>query len=123
MLERDLAVARMTPGRAMAGIFLRQSGEPVGVLDWMDENPSDGMPWVGLLMIRADRQRQGLAIEAFEGLAALLRDRGARAVRAGVMERNAAGWKLAGRLGFGPVSTTAIRSTSEEEVVVLERRL
>ncbi len=122
MLERDVALARMTPGRAMAGIFLRHSGEPVGVLDWMDENPSDGMPWVGLLMIRADRQRQGLATEAFERLAVLLRDRGARVVRAGVMERNAAGRELAGRLGFEPVSTTVIRSTYEEEFV-LERRL
>jgi RimJ/RimL family protein N-acetyltransferase len=74
-------------------------------------------------MIRGDRQRQGLATEAFEGLAALLRDRGARVVRAGVMEQNSAGRELAGRLGFELVSRTVIRATSEEEVVVLERRL
>jgi hypothetical protein len=30
----------------------------VGLTDWMDENSEDGKPWIGLLMIRADRQRQ-----------------------------------------------------------------
>jgi hypothetical protein len=27
----------------------------------MEENPSDGTPWLGLLMIRADLHRHGLA--------------------------------------------------------------
>jgi hypothetical protein len=30
----------------------------------MEDNPSDGKPWVGLLMIRADSQRRGFASEA-----------------------------------------------------------
>jgi hypothetical protein len=66
MLERDVTLAGLTPGRTLAGLFLRASGELAGVVDWMDENPEDRMPWIGLLMIRADRQHQGLATEAFD---------------------------------------------------------
>lgn len=123
MLQRDFAIARMTPGRHLAGLFLKQSDELVGLLDWMEENPLDGKPWLGLLMIRADQQRQGYAVEAFEGLAQRLRTHGASVVRAGVVVRNPAGRLLTRRLGFEAVSTTVTRMTSEEEVVVLERAL
>jgi RimJ/RimL family protein N-acetyltransferase len=124
MLERDVAVAQMTPGRQMAGIFLKQTGELIGVLDWMDENPSDGQPWIGLVMIRADWQRRGLAAEAFGGLADRLRSRGMSVLRAAVIQRNRAGRALAELLGFQTVSTTMKRLASgEEELIVLERRL
>jgi RimJ/RimL family protein N-acetyltransferase len=124
MLERDVALAQMTPGRQMAGIFLKQTGELIGVLDWMDENPSDGQPWIGLVMIRADWQRRGLAAEAFGGLADRLRSRGMSVVRAAVIQRSRAGRALAELLGFQTVSTTMKRLASgEEELIVLERRL
>lgn len=123
MLQRDLAVAGMTPGRHVAGVFDRQTGEPVGVVDWLDENPSDGKPWVGLLMIRADRQGRGLASETFAGLAEQLRARGLASVRAAVSERNPAGRSLARSLGFEPVSTRRARTPSRDEVVVFERSL
>lgn len=99
MLERDAAVAQMTPGRHMAAIFLKRTGELIGVLDWMEENPSDGKPWVGLVMIRADWQRRGLAAEAVGGLAEHLRARGMSLLRSAVIKRNRVGWALAERLG------------------------
>lgn len=124
MLERDVAVAQMTPGRQMAGILLKQTGELIGVLDWMEKNPSDGNPWIGLVMIRADWQRRGLAAEAFGGLAERLRSHGMSTLRAAVIQRNQAGRALADRLGFHMVSTTVKRMASgEEEIIVLDRRL
>lgn len=123
MLQRDFVVARVTPGRSMAGIFLRESGEAIGVLDWMERNPSDGKPWVGLLMIRADRQRRGLASEAFAGLVDRLRALGASSVRASVVARSVPGRALARSLRFEPVSTTTTRMASVEEVIVVERTL
>jgi L-amino acid N-acyltransferase YncA len=74
-------------------------------------------------MIRADVQRCGLGAEALDGLAGLLRDAGKPAVRAGVIARNPAGRALVTRLGFEPVATRTMRMASEEEVLVLERRL
>jgi hypothetical protein len=46
-----------------------------------------------------------------------------RLVRAGVLARNPAGRALLQRLGFESVSTTTVRMTSEQEVIVLERDL
>ena len=123
MLERDVGVAQLTPGRRLAGIFLRDGGDAVGVLDWMEANPTDGIPWVGLLIIRRDRQRHGLASEAFAGLANELRARGQNAIRAGVIDRNPEGHALVHRLGFEPVSRTTMRMTAEEEVTIFELRL
>lgn len=123
MLERDFTVASVIPGRHMDGIFQKHDGELVGVLDWMEANPEDGRPWIGLLLIRASRQRGGLASEAFQGFAQQLRDSGRSVMRAGVVARNAPGRAFAERLGFEVVSTKLLRMPAEEEVVVLERTL
>jgi RimJ/RimL family protein N-acetyltransferase len=123
MLRRDFVVAQMTPGRTMAGIFLKEGGESVGVLDWMEENPADGKPWLGLLIIRADRQRHGFASEALDAFVERLRARGVRTVRAAVVERDEGARAFARRLGFEPISSAALRMTSTEKVIVLERRL
>jgi hypothetical protein len=48
MLERDYAIAQLVPGRVFAALRERDSGELVGVLDWMYENPDDGEAWLGL---------------------------------------------------------------------------
>ncbi len=121
MLQRDFALAELEPGRVFAGIWAKDGGEPLGVLDWLEENPRDGQPWIGLLLIRADRQRQGLASEAF---AALVRERGWPLVRAAVIERNAAGLAVTRRLGFEPIGETTRRlATGPERLILLERRL
>ncbi len=57
-------MSALTPGQHTAVLRLRDDGASVGVLDWMDENPNDGAPWLGLIMIHADRQHRGLAGEA-----------------------------------------------------------
>jgi L-amino acid N-acyltransferase YncA len=74
-------------------------------------------------MIRADRQRQGLASEAFGGLADRLRMKGIESIRAGVIARNRAGRALLHKLGFEALTTTTVRMASEEEVIILERAL
>jgi RimJ/RimL family protein N-acetyltransferase len=123
MLQRDVAVARATPGRWLAVLFGKANGEPAGVLDWLDENPSDGQPWLGLLMIRRDLQRQGLATEAFAGLVDRLRDERIQALRAAVIERDAAGRALASHLGFELVEERTKRMAAEERILVLQRRV
>lgn len=120
MLKRDLHVAHITPGRWVAGLFLKPSGAAVGALDAMQKNPSDGNPWIGLLIVGADLHRQGLATEACKGLAAELLTAGCAVVRAGVIKRNPAGLALTQRLGFRPVSIQLMKMAAEEEVLVLE---
>ena len=116
-LERDFALARITPGRHLAGVYARDGGEPVGVLDWLDENPADGTPWIGLVMVRPDRQRHGFGSEAVEGLLERLSGR----VRMGVIVGNEAGLALVRRLGFERVSTAGKRMNALEEIAIYER--
>lgn len=122
MLQRDVAVAQATPGRHLQGVYTRD-GEPVGVLDWLEENPADGNPWIGLLIVHARRQREGIAAEVLELLCSRLRALGASSVRAAVIARNEAGLAFARFASFEPVSATLRRMASEEEVVVMERSL
>jgi L-amino acid N-acyltransferase YncA len=73
-------------------------------------------------MLRADRQRQGLAEEVFLGLVEHLREQGYSALRAGVIETNHEGRRLTTRLGFRAVDSKKIRlGSGEQDILVLER--
>ena len=122
-LRRELAIARMTPGRHTPAIVDKQSGVLVGVLDWLEESPSDCCPWLGLVMVRADFQRRGIAVEAVNGLASHLRAQGLGVLRAGVIDRNPAGRAVVRRLGLEAFAEKRVRMASGERVTVFERRL
>jgi RimJ/RimL family protein N-acetyltransferase len=85
MLERDLWIAGMEPERTSAALVLASSGEPVGAMDWVERHPERDIPWLGMLMLHADHQRQGLGREALEGLAVHGRSRGWKALGAGCL--------------------------------------
>jgi RimJ/RimL family protein N-acetyltransferase len=124
MLERDYAIATTTPGRRMAGVYLKPGLEPVGVVDWLVENPSDGKPWIGLVIVHAERQRQGIGHEALAAVVDRIRERRLNEVRLAVAERNDAGLALAHSAGFTLIETrTQKLAGGEETIVVLERRL
>jgi RimJ/RimL family protein N-acetyltransferase len=124
MLERDLALSALTPGRHTAVLRLRDGGGCVGVLDWMDENPNDGAPWLGLIMIHAGHQHRGLAAEAIAGLAAHGRAAGWTRLREGVVEGNDAGMALARAAGMHEVERKHHRVAAGDcELAVMELEL
>jgi RimJ/RimL family protein N-acetyltransferase len=124
MLERDLAMAMLMPGRHPAVMALTDSGDVVGELDWMDENPSDGAPWLGLVMVDRAHQRRGFALEAVRGLAEHGRDAGWARLREGVLAGNDAGLGLARAAGFAEVERRPLRvAAGERELIVLELAL
>ena len=121
MLERDLMMSAMTPGRHTCVLRLRAGGACVGVLDWMDENPNDGAPWVGLVMVHAAHQRSGLAAESLHGLAEHGREQGWTRLREGVIEGNDAGMALAHAVGMREVERKPHRiAAGERDLAVME---
>ena len=121
MLERDLMMSAMTPGRHTCVLRLRAGGACVGVLDWMDENPNDGAPWVGLVMVHAAHQRSGLAAEALHGLAEHGREQGWTRLREGVIEGNDAGMALAHAVGMREVERKPHKiAAGERDLAVME---
>jgi RimJ/RimL family protein N-acetyltransferase len=124
MLERDLTLAAMTPGRHTTILRLRADAACAGLLDWMDENPNDGIPWIGLVMIHADHQRRGLGAEAIRGLAEHGRSRGWTRLREGVIAGNEAGMALARAVGMRQVDLRPHTiAAGETELSVMELEL
>jgi GNAT superfamily N-acetyltransferase len=103
VLTRDLALADADPTRHVLVIRDRDSGTVVGWADTLDRHPRDDVPWIGLLELHADQQRQGLGREAADALADWYRQRGEGRLRVGVDDGNdgaAAFWRA---VGYRPV--------------------
>ena len=60
----------------------------VGIIDYLMKNPSDHMPWLGLLMIRGQDQGQGLATAALHHYEELMRAKDQQTIRLGVIKGN-----------------------------------
>ena len=127
MFQRDWWINRMMPGGHVLGLYLKATGAPVGQANFLEENPEDGMPWLGLLMIAAPHQRQGLGREAWDGLAAHFRATyGWPALRLGVLKPNTAALAFWQALGFTQVAEKGEGEgdgDGERRAIVLERAL
>jgi RimJ/RimL family protein N-acetyltransferase len=117
MLERDLAIADMQPGRYPLAVRMRADDQVVGWAEVLEEHPEDRLPWIGLLEIRADRQRQGYGRESAEAMCAWAGERGARAVRLAVDLTDERAGSFWARLGFTEVARSE-RSSPAGKVVV-----
>ncbi|MEW6047544.1 MAG: GNAT family N-acetyltransferase [Bacillota bacterium] len=124
-LQRDWQVASMTPGRHMWAILRKSDAAAVGLADFLDDNPFDHTPWLGLLVIRGDLQGQGYGTEALEALLAYFRDdRLWPVVRIGVIAANRRALAWWQRRGFRPIHTVRRRlPAGETEIICLERQL
>ena len=83
---REMYESSQSQGAVMN--FVLDNGRPVGVIDYLMENPSDKMPWLGLLMIHTAYHGQNYGVRALEKYECIMRGNGVRKVRLGVIERN-----------------------------------
>ena len=100
MLERDWHLGTLDPARHQL-IGRLEDGRAAVWLDLLAENPNDGHPWIGLLMVERDLQRGGLGREAAHAAEGLLG--GGAAVRAGVIPANDGALAFWQRLGYAEV--------------------
>ncbi len=124
MLERDLWMSELDSARHTAGLFLRDGGACVGVLDWVNRNPDDGSPWIGLVMVHAGHKRRGYGREAVLGLLAQGRSQGWTRVRAGALADDPATIGLLQAVGMRAIDRRwRPFAAGERSVVVLEAEL
>jgi RimJ/RimL family protein N-acetyltransferase len=122
-LQRDWHVAEITPGRHMLRLREKETGVLVGALEYLELNERDGHPWIGLIIVRDDRKRQGFAGEAMSAMIEQLRMSWAAPIRMAVIARNEAGMRLALSLGFNPYGEAEQRmAEGVERLILLERR-
>lgn len=67
-LERDLAVSELDPLRHTLTVCTKSQGVPVGAVDFVRAHGEDRRPWVGLVIVHADQQRQGYGREVVEAV-------------------------------------------------------
>ena len=102
----------------------RETGKPVGVIEYLEVNPTDGHPWIGLIMVGAEHQRAGLAAEAMLAVCDHVYLNWASPVRIGVIDENQAGLALAISLGFEPYGETfQDLGGGERRVILMQRRI
>lgn len=123
MLERDLRISELDEARHTAGLFLRDGGACVGVIDWVDRE-ADGSPSIGLVMVHAGHQRRGYGREAVLGLIAAARESGRALVRAAALAGDPATTGLYTAVGMLEIDgRTAPLAGGERSVVVFELEL
>lgn len=111
--------ARLDPRRHVLAVLDGETNETIGLIDFVTESPTDGYPWIGLVLVHRSRQRHGIGTEAVATVAAHLRAEGHPAVRMAAIEGNEAGLAFAGSVGFEAV-TEAETTGTEARVLVME---
>ncbi|CAN7764393.1 GNAT family N-acetyltransferase [Paenibacillus sp. LjRoot153] len=62
--------------------------ETVGFILFLEKNPNDGFPWIGLLMIHENYKRKGYGKAAFRLLEKYLHEQRCSTVRIGILKAN-----------------------------------
>ncbi len=100
----EVAGSAASPGRAIAAITLRETGEDVGAVGWWEEKPEPGIALLGTLLIVPGHRGVGLAREALAALEAWLADEGTRELRTAFARRLLPLHPLVTALGFREMS-------------------
>lgn len=98
--ERELAACAATPGREIALLTHRASGDPVGVLGWWRGNPEPEVALLGMLMMVPAHRGEGLGREAVQGLEGWLAPQGIHRLRTAVPASAFQEHRLLRALGF-----------------------
>lgn len=96
--------AQLDPVRHVLVVLDGQTDETVGLIDFVTESPTDGYPWIGLVLVHHGRQCDGIGTEAVAAVAGHLREEGHPLVRMAVIEGNEVGLAFARSVGFETVA-------------------
>jgi RimJ/RimL family protein N-acetyltransferase len=125
MLERDLSIADADPAREALTVRRIDDGTVIGLIDVLREHSEDHLPWLGMVELHADDQRQGFGRELVEAAANWARDDvGAAALRAAVDADDDVGLAFVKACRFVPVDDrTRARADGNVDLIVLARPL
>jgi len=99
-VERFLVQETLRENSHCLAIRLRETGQVVGMVAFVAPHPEVPSPWIGLLIISADCQSQGLGSEAATALEEYLRGKGWADVRLAVLQGLPKARQFWERLGY-----------------------
>ncbi len=114
-------LADLDPDRHLLLAADRETGTTVGLVDFVDRSPADGLPWIGLVMVHRSHQRRGIGSEIVRAMMAHLASMGNPGVRMAVIEGNQPGLGFARSVGFqGYGGAEASTPGASRRVVLME---
>ena len=118
-LQRYWEGAMLDPARHLLLVADKGTEAVVGVVDFVDESPADGMPWIGLLLIHRDHQRRGVATAVLRAVGAHLVSAGHSAVRMATDDGNEAGLAFLRSVGCQDYGAASIPTMGEDRRALL----
>jgi GNAT superfamily N-acetyltransferase len=101
--EREIRGCAQAPGRDVAVLVSRETGEDVGAAGWWVGNPEPHVALLGTLLVALPHRRRGLAREALEGLEGWLRAAGVTGLRSAAPAGDRRAHEVLRALGFSPL--------------------
>ena len=68
--------------------LIKMNEEPIGIIDFLDNNPKDNHPWIGLLMIHGAYHSLGYGKKAYVAFEESLKQQHFKKIRLGVLDNN-----------------------------------
>ena len=111
--------ALLDPLRHLLVATDKESGTTVGLVDFVDRSPADGVPWIGLVIIHQSHQRAGAGSSVVQAIASHLASRGHSVVRMAVMEGNESALRFVRHVGCEEYASASVptRGGSREAVL------
>lgn len=100
--------------------FIKLDDTYIGLIDFLEHNPRDGFPWLGLLMIHRDYQGYGFGSNAFILFEENIKIKGIPSIRLGILPKNASAKSFWKSHGFDYVENKT--STNGLEVEIYEKK-
>lgn len=110
--------------------IIQEGDHSIGILEYLMNNPSDGYPWLGLLVIKKEHQSQGYGVQALQEFYNIMTERQVKAFRIGVIVGNEPAHRFWRKQGFmevtkkrGFMEVTKKRWMDHKEVIVYEKSI
>lgn len=102
-------------------LYIKENNQCIGLASYLNPNPNDSYPWIGLLVLHSNYAKQGKGSAAFQLLKQRLQQENAECVRLAVQHGNKAGAAFWTQHGF--VRIRSAIDNHNTEVDVYEKQL
>jgi ribosomal protein S18 acetylase RimI-like enzyme len=117
LVEADLREESSTEGCEV--LLARDAqGQLVGVLCLLDRHPTDGHPWIGLLMVHGNVRRKGIGRLLADLVEERFRSEDRDGIRLAVLENNPAALAFWSSLGWKEIDRRADRQHGRPSIVM-----
>ena len=101
--------------------IVKEGEEPVATIEYLMENPSDKITWLGLLQIKKEYQGRGYGTRILKQVEELLQAKNVDKYRIGVIAENERALKFWKKHGFQEVKS--ITNEDDKEFIIFEKVL